>query len=39
VSIYISHTLSPPGAINPSSNLKSLTGQIRDALESKGLIP
>ena len=39
VSIYISHTLSPPGGINPKSDLSSLTGQIRDALAQKGLIP
>jgi trehalose/maltose transport system substrate-binding protein len=39
VSIYISHTLSPPRGINPQSNLKSLTSQIRDALAQKGLIP
>ena len=39
VSIYISHTLSPPNAIKPDSDLKSLTSQIRDALEQKGLIP
>ncbi|MCU4184369.1 ABC transporter substrate-binding protein [Acidiferrimicrobium sp. IK] len=39
VSIYISHTLSPPGSISPASNLSSLTGQIRDALDQKGLIP
>jgi multiple sugar transport system substrate-binding protein len=39
VSIYVSHTLSPPGGINPTSDLTSLTGQIRDALEQKGLIP
>jgi multiple sugar transport system substrate-binding protein len=39
VSIYISHTLSPPLGISPQSNLKSLTSQIRDALAQKGLIP
>lgn len=39
ISIYISHTLSPPGGINPTSDLKSLTSQIRDALAQKGLIP
>jgi multiple sugar transport system substrate-binding protein len=39
VSIYISHTLSPPGGINPQSDLGSLTSQIRDALAQKGLIP
>ena len=39
VSIYISHTLSPPAGIKPDANLKALTGQIKDALEEKGLIP
>jgi multiple sugar transport system substrate-binding protein len=39
VSIYVSHTLSPPSGIKPASDLKSLTSQIRDALEQKGLIP
>jgi multiple sugar transport system substrate-binding protein len=39
VSIYISHTLSPPQGISPASNLKSVTSQIRDALAQKGLIP
>jgi multiple sugar transport system substrate-binding protein len=39
LSIYVSHTLSPPNGINPSSDLSSLTGEIRDALEQKGLIP
>jgi ABC-type glycerol-3-phosphate transport system substrate-binding protein len=39
VSIAISHTLSPPGAIQPVSSIDEITGQINDALESKGLIP
>ncbi len=39
VSIYISHLLSPPGAISPKSDLNTLTGEIRDALDQKGLIP
>lgn len=39
VSIVISHTLSPPSGINPNSAIDSLTGQIKDALNSKGLIP
>jgi multiple sugar transport system substrate-binding protein len=39
VSIVISHALSPPGAQNPASVVKSMTGQIKDALASKGLIP
>ena len=39
VSIYVSHTLSPPAGIRPASNLSSLTGQIQDALDQKGLIP
>jgi multiple sugar transport system substrate-binding protein len=39
VSIYISNLLSPPGGINPASDLHTLTGEIRDALDQKGLIP
>jgi multiple sugar transport system substrate-binding protein len=39
VSIYISNLLSPPGGINPKSNLSTLTSEIRDALDQKGLIP
>ena len=39
VSIYISHLLSPPGAIQPASNLKTLTSEINNALDQKGLIP
>ncbi|WP_371483581.1 ABC transporter substrate-binding protein [Kitasatospora sp. NBC_00315] len=39
VSIAISHTLSPPAAINPESTVADLRGQIEDALGSKGLIP
>jgi multiple sugar transport system substrate-binding protein len=39
VSIAISHTLSPPSAIQPASSVADLRGQIQDALGSKGLIP
>ncbi|WP_405804125.1 ABC transporter substrate-binding protein [Streptomyces sp. NBC_00210] len=39
VSIAISHTLSPPSAINPRSDVDEIGSQIEDALESKGLIP
>ncbi|WP_199812685.1 ABC transporter substrate-binding protein [Streptomyces sp. NRRL S-1813] len=39
VSIAISHTLSPPAAINPSSAVRRLRSQISDALHSRGLIP
>jgi multiple sugar transport system substrate-binding protein len=39
VSIVISHALSPPGGQNPKSVVDSLHGQIKDALNSKGLIP
>ncbi|MFI1395821.1 ABC transporter substrate-binding protein [Streptomyces sp. NPDC020681] len=39
VSIAISHTLSPPSAIQPRSDIESISSQIEDALESKGLIP
>jgi ABC-type glycerol-3-phosphate transport system substrate-binding protein len=39
VSIAISHTLSPPAGIDPAGSIDTITGQISDALESKGLIP
>ncbi len=39
VSIYVSHTLSPPGGIKATSNLHTLTGEIQNALDQKGLIP
>lgn len=39
VSIYVSHTLSPPSGIQPQSNINKISGQIKDALQSKGLIP
>jgi multiple sugar transport system substrate-binding protein len=39
VSIVISHALSPPGGQNPQSVVNSMSGQIKDALNSKGLIP
>jgi multiple sugar transport system substrate-binding protein len=39
VSIVISHTLSPPSGINPKSSIDSLKSQIKDAINSKGLIP
>jgi ABC-type glycerol-3-phosphate transport system substrate-binding protein len=39
VSIVISHTVSPPNSINPSSAEKTISSQIKDALASKGLIP
>jgi multiple sugar transport system substrate-binding protein len=39
VSIAISHAISPVNKINPSKTLKSLTSQISDALQSKGLVP
>jgi multiple sugar transport system substrate-binding protein len=39
LSIAISHLVSPPGGINPTSTEKSLTSQLNDALQSKGLIP
>ncbi|MDQ6851143.1 MAG: ABC transporter substrate-binding protein [Actinomycetota bacterium] len=39
VSIVISHAVSPPGAINPSSTESTIASQIKDALASKGLIP
>jgi len=39
VSIVISHALSPPGGQDPQSVVNSMSGQITDALNSKGLIP
>ncbi|MET9131445.1 MULTISPECIES: ABC transporter substrate-binding protein [Streptomyces] len=39
VSITISHTLSPPSAISPRSDVERIGTQIVEALESKGLIP
>ncbi len=39
VSIAISHALSPASGIDPPKTLKSLKGQISDALQSKGLVP
>jgi ABC-type glycerol-3-phosphate transport system substrate-binding protein len=39
VSIAISHTLSPPSAIDPAGSVDMMRGEIDDALESKGLIP
>jgi multiple sugar transport system substrate-binding protein len=39
LSIAISHDISPPTKINPTSTEKSMVGQLNDALQSKGLIP
>lgn len=39
VSIAVSHTLSPPSAINPESTVDKIRGQIDDALRSGALIP
>ncbi|MFE3492155.1 ABC transporter substrate-binding protein [Streptomyces sp. NPDC059175] len=39
VSIAISHTLSPPSDIDPLPDVRSISRQIEDALQSKGLIP
>jgi multiple sugar transport system substrate-binding protein len=39
VSIDISHLVSPPGSINPSSTEKQMSTQLNNALQSKGLIP
>jgi hypothetical protein len=35
----ISHNVSPPSKINPTSTEKTMVSQIKDALASKGLIP
>ncbi len=39
VSIVVSHAVSPPNKINPQSTESDISGQIADALASKGLIP
>ena len=39
VSIDISHLVSPPSGISPSSTEQSMTSQLNDALQSKGLVP
>ena len=39
VSISISHLVSPPAGINPSGTVTSMTNQINNALQSKGLVP
>jgi multiple sugar transport system substrate-binding protein len=39
LSIVISHAVSPPSSINPTGTEKKITHQIKDALQSKGLIP
>ena len=39
LSIDISHLVSPPTSINPVSTEQGMTGEIRDALQQKGLIP
>jgi multiple sugar transport system substrate-binding protein len=39
VSIVISHAVSPPSSINPAKTEKKISGQLKDALSSKGLIP
>ena len=39
VSISISHLVSPPSSINPSTTVQRMTNQINDALQSKGLVP
>ena len=38
LSIDISHLVSPPASINPVSTEQGMTGEIRDALQQKGLI-
>ena len=39
VSIDISHLVSPPTGISPASTEKSMSSQLNNALQSKGLIP
>jgi multiple sugar transport system substrate-binding protein len=39
VSIDISHLISPPSGISPSGTEQTMTSQISNALQSKGLVP
>jgi multiple sugar transport system substrate-binding protein len=39
LSIGISHLISPPTNVSPTSTEKSMVSQLNDALQSKGLIP
>jgi multiple sugar transport system substrate-binding protein len=39
VSIVISHSVSPPEAIDPERTLRAMGAQIEDALASRGLVP
>ena len=39
VSIDISHQISPPSGISPATAKNALTGQLNNALQSKGLVP
>jgi len=39
VSIAISHSVSPPSSINPKSAERSMAADIKNALQSKGLVP
>jgi multiple sugar transport system substrate-binding protein len=39
ISIVISHAVSPASGINPVSTEKKISGQIKDAIADKGLIP
>jgi ABC-type glycerol-3-phosphate transport system substrate-binding protein len=39
LSIVISHAVSPPSGINPEKTEKSMASDLKDALESKGLVP
>jgi multiple sugar transport system substrate-binding protein len=39
VSIDLSHEISPASSINPAATVQTMTGQINNALQSKGLVP
>src|SRR5262249_60489417 len=39
ISIVISHSVSPPAAIQPASTEQNIASHINDALQSKGLVP
>ena len=39
VSIDLSHQISPASSISPAGTISAMTGQINDAIQSKGLVP
>jgi multiple sugar transport system substrate-binding protein len=39
ISVVIAHAVSPPSSINPPKTERSIAGELKDALQSKGVIP